>query len=165
MKAMAMTSFLLFCNGKLLPSVASTHAMTWPHKPSWQKGDAPVPHLWLFIIIFQVIIMHGKPNEQQEKPRGRKAARSPIKPRKAVPVRVPIPSGMGSGTAPGGPTLRSRTALLPWGFISGTAPLPLADEPGPELVWIRAVWLKESGKGRSYLSMHFLQAKEVGRTV
>lgn len=81
-----------------------------------------MPHLWLFIIIFQVIIMHGKPNEQQEKPRGRKAAGSPLKPRKAVPVRVPIPSGMGSGTAPGGPALRGRTALLPWGLFLGLLP-------------------------------------------
>ena len=100
-KAMAMTSFLLFCKGKLLPLVASTHAAMWPHKPSRQKEEAPVPRLWLFFMIFQVIIMHCKPKEQQEKVRGSKAAGNPREPRKAVAVRVPVPSGTGSGAAPG----------------------------------------------------------------
>lgn len=82
--------------------------------------------------------MHCKPNEQQEKPRGSKAAGSPWDPREAVAVRVPIPPqgqalAQPQGSMAGGPIVQGSTAL-PWGSISGPAALPSADESGPRSV-------------------------------
>lgn len=165
MKAMAMTSFLLFCNRKLLPSVASTHTATWLHKPSRQKEDAPAPHLWLAIIIFQTVIMHCKPDEQREKLRGSKAAGSPREPLRGCGCKGPH-------------SLRDRLWRSPRAAWQED-PQSGAGQPFPVDLFLgllpchqlmsqhlnRCEWLKESGKGRSYLSMYFLQAKEAGRTV
>lgn len=149
MKALVVTSFLLFGHGKLLPSVALAQGTPGPQEPSdsgrtercHMRGSVSLFSLavryfspWLHLLTLPGVPTHPKPREQQEKLRG---SRAPW-PHKAVSVRVPIPTGMspkhpraagGAGSAAGAPR-----QPFPGDLFLGLAPLPEADEPGPQLV-------------------------------